>query len=141
MPGPAKKPHALKVVQGTVRPDRGDAPSEIQDEPLDALPQAPDWLPNAHAFKEWNRLGPRLLGMGLLTETSLAAFGHLCALHGKIVQMWAADMPPTGHLYAQYLKLCTEFGITPASQGRVRPAAERKKANRFSEVGRRPTKG
>ena len=53
MPRPAK-PHNLKVVAGTARPDRITPVVELPT--IDAPPPAPDWMPNAHAIREWDRL-------------------------------------------------------------------------------------
>lgn len=136
MPGPGKKPRNMKVVAGTDRPDR-EAPPSIEHEPVSELPEAPDWLPNAHAVKEWDRLGPILVGMGLLTDASLSAFGTLCALHGKLVQLWSAGESPTGHMLAQYRALINDFGLTPVAQGKVRIPDEGKKGNSFANNGRR----
>src|SRR5688500_12831318 len=109
MPGPGRKPQALKVVAGTDRPSR--APIDPVELPLAIdVPAAPDWMPNAHATKEWQRLAPILHGVGLLTEGGLSALGMLCALHGKLVQLWSAGESPTGHMLAQYRALVNDFG-------------------------------
>lgn len=84
-----RKPPQLKAVAGTARKDRADAPA-VELPLVSATPEAPDWLPNAHAVKEWDRLAPILTANKLLTEAGCSALGHLCALHGKIVQLWAA---------------------------------------------------
>jgi hypothetical protein len=137
MAGPGKKPTHLKAVAGTSRPDR--EPAEVVDLPtLDRVPDAPDWLPNAHAMKEWERLAPVLVNNRLLTDAGLMAFGHLCALHGKLVQLWAAGESPTGHLLSQYRALINDFGLTPVAQGKVKLAGDKPKENQFSRNGRRP---
>src|SRR5690606_25689481 len=119
MPGPGKKPRALKVVAGTDRADRAQV--EAGELPLTAeIPSAPDWLPNAHAVKEWERLAPILHAVGLLTNAGLSALGMLCALHGKLVQLWSAGESPTGHMLAQYRALVNDFGLTPVAQGKVK---------------------
>jgi phage terminase small subunit len=132
-----RKPAALKVIAGTDRADRA-APASV-DLPLVAgVPDAPDWLPNPHAVKEWNRLAPILHANRLLTEAGLSALGMLCALHGKICQLYAAGESPTGHMAAQYRGLANDFGLTPVAQGKVRPAGgEEKAGNRFGRNGKR----
>jgi phage terminase small subunit len=132
MPGPGKKPHALKIVAGTDRKDR--APVNPVELPLaGAVPDAPDWLPNAAAVKEWNRLAPILFAVGLLTDAGLSALGMLCALHGKLVQLWAAGESPTGHMLAQYRALVNDFGLTPVAQGKVKAHGESERpGNRFN---------
>lgn len=101
------------------------------------MPVAPDWLPNAHAIKEWNRLAPILTANRLLTEAGLSTLGMLCALHGKIVQLYAAGESPTGHMMAQYRGIANDFGLTPVAQGKVKPSGEKEKGNRFASNGRR----
>jgi len=135
MPRP-RKAHNLKVVAGTARPDRIE-PTGVDLPLVDAAPLPPDWLPNAHAQKEWERLAPILAANKLLTEASLSTLGMLCALHGNIVQMYAAGMSPTGHMLAQYRGIANDFGLTPVAQGKVKPSGEKEKGNRFAGNGKR----
>jgi len=136
MPGPGKKPTKLKVVAGTVRKDR--APVDTVDLPLVVgVPDAPDWLPNAHSIKEWERLAPILTANKLLTEAGCSILGHLCALHGKVVQLWAAGEAPTGHMLAQLRNLTNDFGLTPVAQGKVKPAGKDAEGNKFASNGKR----
>ena len=124
-----KKPHNLKVLDGSRQPD--SAP--VIDLPVvQAVPEPPDWLPNAHAVKEWERLAPILHNVRLLTEGSLAPLGQMCALHGKIVQLYAAGESPNASMVAQYRALANDFGLTPVAQGKVRPSGEAPKDNPFS---------
>lgn len=51
---------------------------------LAELPPAPDWLPNAHAVQEWDRLARILAANKLLTEGGVSALTTLCAIHGKL---------------------------------------------------------
>lgn len=132
-----KKPNNLKVLQGSRQPM--DAPGNVVSfVPLPDIPVAPDWLPNAHAVKEWSRLAPLLHKMGLLTEAGISPLGMLCALHGKIVQLYAAGESPTGHMLAQYRNIVNDFGLTPVAQGKVRPLGEEKPQSRFGNNGKRP---
>ena len=131
------KPHNLKVVTGTARPDR-IAP--VIEMPTIDAPPAPDWMPNAHAVKEWDRLAAILAANRLLTEASLSALGQMCALHGKIVQLYAAGESPNASLIAQYRALANDFGLTPVAQGKVRPHGEAPAKNEFSNNGKRPAR-
>ncbi len=135
--GPSKKPTVLKIISGTDRHDRTDAEPAVQLPLVDGVPPAPDWLPNAHAVKEWDRLAPILVANKLLSMAGLSALGVLCALHGKIVQLYAAGEAPTGHLVAQYRALINDFGLTPVAQGKVKPLGEKTAANRFGNNGKR----
>lgn len=133
----SKIPHELKVVAGTDRPDRKS--DEGVDLPLvDKVPPAPDWLPNVHAKKEFKRLAAILHANRLLTEGGLMSLGHLCALHGKLVQLWSAGESPSGHLLSQYRNLINDFGLTPVSQGKVKPGAGAENSgNKFATNGKR----
>ena len=129
------KPKALKLISGSRQPDQ----EKVTELPtVDALPEAPTWLPNAHAVNEWNRLGPILVANKLLTSGGLSALGMLCALHGKIVQLYAAGEAPTGHMIAQWRALTNDFGLTPAAQGKVRAMGAEPLGNKFASRGKKP---
>lgn len=131
-----RKPAALKVVAGTDRPDRkGDDPVDL---PLvEDIPAAPDWLPNKHAEAEWDRLARILFANRLLTEAGLTSLAHLCALDGKIKQLYAAGETPTASMVAQLRAYQSEFGLTPVAQGKVKPAEREDKGNKFAGNGRK----
>lgn len=129
-----RKPRTLKVISGSREPD---SVSAVAFAAVSEVPAAPDWLPNAHAIKEWDRLAPILVANGLLTEAGRSALGVLCALHGKLVQLWTAGESPTGHMVAQYRNLINDFGLTPVAQGKVKPVGEQKAGNRFAGNGRK----
>lgn len=136
MPRP-KKPHNLKVVAGTARPDRDGPP--LVDLPLvEDYPPPPDWLPNAHAIREWDRAVPILMNQKLLTEAALTTLGHMCAVHGQIVQQYTAGLAPNASMYSQYRGLANDFGLTPVAQGKVRPHGEAASENEFARNGRKP---
>jgi len=130
----ARKPHNLKVIDGTDRKDRL-VPDAVELPLVDAAPLPPEWLPNVHAQKEWERLTSLLLANRLLTEVALGPLGVLCALHGQIVQQYSAGVAPTGHMLAQYRNMVNDFGMTPVAQGKVRPLGEERKANKFARNG------
>lgn len=133
MPTP-RKPPALKSISGSREPS---SPA-LELPMLTAVPPAPDWLPNAHAVNEWNRLAAILVNNGLLTEAGMSALAVLCALFGKIQQLYTAGESPTGHMIAQYRALANDFGLTPVAQGKVRRADLSSADNRFAANGRRP---
>jgi phage terminase small subunit len=136
MPGPGKKPAGMKLVAGTARKDR--TPESSVDLPvLSDVPPAPDWLPNAHAIKEWNRLAAILTANKLLTEGGLSSLGMLCALHGKIVQLYAAGEAPTASMAGTLRNMENDFGLTPVAQGKVKPVGDPKEGNKFASNGRR----
>ena len=136
MPGPGKKPASLKAIAGTERADRA-TPDGVRLPPLSEAPAPPDWLPNVHAVGEWNRLAPLLVANGLLTEGGLSALGNLCALHGKMVQLWAAGESPTANMIGQYRGWVNDFGLTPVAQGKVKPVTDKSESNPFARNGQR----
>lgn len=131
----ARKPDRLKIVEGTFRKDR--AVEGVEFDVIPDIPDAPDWLPNAHAVKEWDRLAPILHKTGLLTQAGLSALGALCAVHGDIVDQWARRISPNAATLAQYRALVNDFGLTPVAQGKVRPIGQEKPKNKFSDNGKR----
>ena len=128
-----RKPTSLKVVAGTDRPCRRPESAPVEIPALDHIPDPPDWLPNAHAVKEWHRLAPILTANKLLTEAGLSALGQLCALHGKVVQLYAAGEAPVASMVAQLRGLMNDFGLTPVAQGKVKAGGDETKAgNKFA---------
>lgn len=125
------------MVAGTARPDR-DGPPLVELPIVAEAPPAPDWLPNAHAVREWDRLAPILVANRLLTEAGLSALGQLCALHGSLVQQWSAGLPPNASMVSQYRGLANDFGLTPVAQGKVRPHGDKPVENEFTNNGRKP---
>ena len=67
---PARKPTRMKVLAGTLRPDRTN-PREPQ--PPVAEPAPPAWLDRA-ALALWNELAPQLVELGVLTVTDGGIF-------------------------------------------------------------------
>lgn len=136
MPGPGRKPASLKMVAGTERKDRATK-STLEIPALDKVPPAPDWLPNSHAVKEWDRLAPILTANKLLTEGGLSSLGMLCALHGKITQLYSAGEAPTASMAGTLRNMANDFGLTPVAQGKVTPVGDSEKGNSFANNGKR----
>ena len=137
MPRP-RKPTALKVIAGTSRPDRAYTP-EIELPLVESLPNAPDWMPNTHAVKEWDRLARILIANKLLAEADLTALGHMCALHGKIVQLYAAGESPTASMAGALRVMQGDFGLSPVARGKVSAgSSDKPSGNKFATIGRRP---
>jgi len=131
-----KKPTQLKVISGTERKDRQTP--ELDIPVIEDVPRAPDWMPNAHAIKEWDRLAPILVANKLLTNADLGSLAQLCALHGKIVQLYAAGEAPTASLIGTLRNLENDFGLSPVARGKVAGlVGDEKKGNRFAGNGKR----
>jgi hypothetical protein len=73
----------------------------------------------------------------LLTEGGLSSLGMLCALHGKIVQLYAAGEAPTASMAGTLRNMENDFGLTPVAQGKVKPVGDQKEGNKFAGNGKR----
>jgi hypothetical protein len=135
MPRPRKPTH-LKLLTGTYQKCRD--PASVEHPLVPGPPDPPHWLPNAHAIKEWNRLAPILHACGLLTEAGTSALAMLCALHGKIVQLFAAGETPRSSLIAQYRYMLGDWGLTPVTASKIFPPGGGTAENPFSKHGKRP---
>lgn len=129
--GAPRKPRALKLLEGTLRPDR-DRPEPEFPETEDA--EAPSWLNDGPATDEWNRLLPMLEDTGVMTEADISALAHLCNLHGKIVKVWMADDTPSAAHLARFAAMQGRFGLTPADRGNVRPSKRADPEDKFKAL-------
>lgn len=139
--GPAPKPTALKILEGN--------PGKQKLNTAEPMPQVPDAIPKPpkrlmpEAKKEWKRLAPSMVAMGLLTEVDLAAFAELCQNYayyiaadkevanlgekGPLAMMKTnsgyTQQHPVLSLRRQYYELwhkgLADFGLTPASRSRL----------------------
>lgn len=132
----------VSQLRGTQRADRPsqDTSISINESALTEVPLAPLWLPNSHATNEWYRLAPVLIEMKLLTSGTLSSFAQLCALHGKIVQLYSAGESPGASMLGTLRNLHNDFGLSPVAQGKVKAegAVPEVKPNGFSGRGRKP---
>ena len=135
MPGPPRKPTALRLLEGnpSKRPINKDEPK-----PAPGRPTRPAWL-LLEAKREWSRVVPELERLGLLTVVDRAALASYCQAWGRYVAAEAnvtkyGDVMKAKHSdyvqtspyvaiaqrYAQIVRgYCTEFGLTPSSRGRM----------------------
>ena len=127
----ARKHDHLKLLAGTGRADRA-APATPALPALDAVPTAPAWLTNIDAVREWRRLAPVLVVNRLLHEGNVAMLGQLCALHGRLVEMWTGGETPTAALLSAYRALSVSLGLSSMA---LSPPAN--KPNRFLLNGKR----
>lgn len=129
-------PTALKELEGDRgkgrRPLNKDEPTPPQDNV-----KCPAWL-MPEAKKEWKRLAPSLIAMGVLTEHDMEAFAGYCQAYARwreaeefLSQHGTIFKTPSGYVQQvpqvsiamQNLKImqsfCSEFGLTPASRARL----------------------
>ena len=128
------KPTKLKLIDGIVNKKRINL-----NEP-NPKPKAPSMPKNMDkvAEKEWKSLGPILEKLGVLTNVDGGAFEALCVSYGEWVKYsrQAQEKPlykfeQTGYIqispfvtladkaFKNYIKLATEFGLTPSSRSRI----------------------
>lgn len=128
--GRKRKPYGLKLLEGTAKP--GDEP-EVEF-PVLADGEPPHWVKEENAVEEWCRLYPLLSSTRILTEGDRTELGHLCNLHGKIVKKWLADDMPSGTILARLQSMLCDFGLNPASRGRVKPVGKADSENAFTKL-------
>ena len=139
--GRKAKPHALKLIQGTTRPDRD--PIDLPEfAPVLDFPDAPLHL-NADGAAAWRDLGPKLIGAGVLQVVDLYALEQLCYAWQRMRQKAKAGMEISASEDNALKSLLSEFGMTPAARRRVAanlldPDAQTPKGNAFSGIGKRP---
>ena len=125
--GAKPKPRALKLLQGTERAEG----IEIEIPPVeDGTP--PNWLVNPDAVEVWDRLYLLLSGLGVLTLGDVDALAQLCDLQGQIIHARRLGAVPNSAMIQQLRTFYNEFGLTPASRGRVRAAGNTKASNPFA---------
>ena len=139
--GPPKKPRRLKQIAGTVRPCR-DNPNEPE---FTGKAKCPTWL-SAEAKREWKRLAPELMPLGLLQDAHRAAFAAYCeswaefhAYSALIHKVGRETAIVKGYVNAQDKVLNqmnrwgAKFGLSPSDQSGVvtTPRSDGKKKDRF----------
>lgn len=114
------------------KPGEEPEPDLIQN-----LPAAPEWL-GEYGAREWERVGPILIKLRLLSESELLTFGAYCAAVDLMVES-KLDIKKNGTTirgargevrnpalasFAQAVTalraLACEFGMTPSSRARMR---------------------
>lgn len=134
MPGPPKKPTALKLVEGSYREDRV---AKNEPKPRVRIPAPPKRLKGA-ALEEWGRITVELYELGLLTNLDRAALVIYCEFwadyetaRAKVERMGLTIMTQAQNVIenpnysimkrsAEIMhKFLVEFGMTPASRTRI----------------------
>ena len=154
-------PSALKAVSG----NPGKRPvNKNEFRPAAEMPDCPRHL-KGEAKKEWERIGTELAAYQMISAVDRAALAMLCTQWGRYVQaedMIVADAKknpagaglctasPNGHLVHSfalvasnkaielYHKLCSDFGLTPASRVNLAPATTQLSLFQPTVVGEEP---
>ena len=128
-----RKPAALKLMEGTARPDRE---REEADYPLVTGSEPPDWLINPIAVNEWRARVEQLEAAGILTTADLTALGYYCNMHARAVMKWDAGGEPSSAEVTQLRMMLNEFGFTPTSRSKPAKASGEGPKNPFKKHGR-----
>jgi len=139
--GHNRKPPELHILHGTGRPSRQ---KQAHPQPTPGRPTCPQWL-LPEAKREWRRVAPELLRLGLLTIVDRAALAAYCQAWARwrlceaVISAEGATVPghrgvmrkhpllPACHAYLQLMRaFAAELGLSPSSRGRlsVPPPAE-----------------
>lgn len=132
--GRPPKPTALKLLHGTARSDR-----VLKNEPHPQIgrPTRPHWL-LPEAKREWSRIVPELLRLGLLAKIDRAMLSMWCQCWGMYVEAvrdirengttfttekgYEGPRPSVGVMNKMIQKMTTlsaRFGMTPSDRSRI----------------------
>ena len=134
-------PEQIKRQRGTSRSDRFNKNMPVVI-PVSKMPPTPKHL-NSHGKRFWRKLGKVVLDLGTLNEVNIGSFELLCSEYGiyreaqenmssisamidrgidkygnKITKV-TAFRKVSEKAFANYLKMATEFGLTPSSISRI----------------------
>jgi P27 family predicted phage terminase small subunit len=130
-PGRKPKPTALRLVEG----NREHRPiNKAEPKPQPVMPVCPDFI-EGKARDVWDRYGPMLVRLGVLTEADGLAFAALCNEWARYVELVenkemvqtfesgarqvAPEVSASHKCLTQLLRLFGEFGLTPSSRARL----------------------
>jgi len=134
MSGPPPKPTRLKLLQGN--PGRRPL-SENEPQPEIGRPTRPHWL-LPEAKREWSRIVPELLRLGLLAKIDRAMISMWCQCWGMYVEA-VKDIRQNGmsyskedgyegqrpsvavmnHMIEKMTTLSAKFGMTPSDRSKI----------------------
>ena len=132
--GRPPKPTALKLLQG----NPGKRPlNKREPRPEAGAPTRPEWL-LPEAKREWNRIVPELVRMGLLAKIDRASLAAYCQCWARYVEAqkdiethgatfetatgYLAPRPSVGianQMLQRISALSAKFGFTPSDRGRI----------------------
>lgn len=154
MPGPPKKPTALKLLQGN--PGKRPLPKNEPKAPVCA-PAPPGEL-SAQARKHWDRIVCQLAESGIMTALDSDALAAYCEAYSRWLQAnerllsEGCVMPDekgfprhspwlriANDSFQQMRSLLQEFGLSPASRAKIQ-VAKQEDENPFAAIDRMKNK-
>lgn len=150
--GPKNKPDALKILQGTLKPERVNKDAPQPDVTRGAVP--PDFL-DEMAKAEWARIVPELETLGIMSNIDIALVASYCTSvselaeackqieangytyeaetrEGCIVQRKSPWIDVRAKAINNIVKTSCEMGMTPASRSKVIAQKQPEKKSRWS---------
>ena len=119
------KPRSQKKLEGTYRKTR-DMPVAVPGERVEWCDVTrPRWLDGVEARRMFDELGEYLTGIGVLTRGDLPALGLLANVHAEIREVRAEGHRTPAALMTTFRQMLGEFGLTPATRGRLNPVTAR----------------
>ncbi len=135
--GRKPQPKEQKIAKGETRPSR-HLENVVEFPKVDEVPEPPSYVAQFPAgVNLWEEVAPVLFAQRVLSEPDVHALGHLCRLHGEIVDGYERRLSPTASMLSQLRMLFAEFGMTPASRSRVASGKDPGKGNKFGSNGQR----
>lgn len=124
-----------KAAKGETRPSR-QSDSVVEFPLVSESPKPPTWVKFRAGKELWKELVGKLMKQRVLTEVDLHALGHLCHLHGKLVDGYRRSVPATAAELSQLRMYFSEFGMTPSSRTRIGKGGSESPDNPFNRNGR-----
>lgn len=131
-----RKPRALKIVSGTLRPSRDRAEIELETIGVAGLAEPPDWLAEP-GRTEYLRAGAILAGAGVLTVGDEAVLLTYAASWAGLVRMWENDLQPNAADLTAFRLLANDLGLSPRARASLPSPGARPVGNKFANNGRR----
>lgn len=133
--GPKSQAPERKKAKGETRPSREIV--NVIDFPTEAKVPEPPHALNEYGTELWETVAPLLFEQRILTVVDKFALWHLCDLYGEIVEDRLNGFEVSASACTQLRLWFSEFGLTPASRGRVVPNGPGDKPNPFSRHGKK----
>ena len=149
--GRPAKPTKLKVLNGTDRTDRVNE-KEPKPKEVKKVPDPP-WFLDYYAKKEWKRVAPHLIEVGLLTEADISTFQDYCEVHAHcvrlhrkvheegyefIIESGYVQKRPITSILKDYMdqkrKLANQLGLTPAARTNIEVDLEKDEKKSVEEI-------
>jgi phage terminase small subunit len=134
--GAKPQPDAMKIAKGETRPSRLSGDNVVEFPTADRVPDPPEWLTNSDACALWSETAGVLFAQKVLATADVHALGHLCQLHGEVVDGYRRRIQPTAATLSQLRMYFAEFGLTPSSRTRVSKTGNGEQGNPFRKNGK-----